>query len=266
MIKIRASYLSSYTDCPRRNAAKMFKGIIEESGINFSSVKKQVGAAIGTGVHTGAKYLMKEKLMGEMCKLDHIVEISTETYRSEIEEGILYDTISPSNNVAEGQIKAISRAYFHLVAPNIKPVDVEKEFTATIGDNYTIIGHPDIVSYSGINDLKTGGGNLRTYYEQMGAYLLLVKSNQKSSQDKKLIINWVPRVPKNKPAAVPVEIEYNSSLCEKSAYSIIKRIIFDFNNYLENKDPECFPTNFMSILCSPKYCIAHGTNFCELSK
>ncbi len=258
-ITIRASSLSSYSDCPRRSAARMFKRGLIDSGYEFRQTEPGIGAVIGTSVHEGVRYIHETT-----DTLPNIIEIGIEKFRSQIENGILYDDTSPGPNIAEKQIQQISKAYFYIVAPKTNPVYVEHELSAAMSGNVRLTGHPDNIETDTIRDLKTGtkaGKN----YGQMGGYSLLAGANNIICGSPQLIIDWIPRVSKNKPSAEPVEIHYDLVLCEDEAWLIMCNIINNYKSFLESGDIKSFPANYMSNMCSAKYCIAHGTDFCPLS-
>ena len=205
-ITIRASSLSSYADCPRRSAARIFKRGLTDSGYEFRQTEPGIGAVIGTSVHESVSYIHNTT-----DTLSNTIEIGIEKFRSQIENGVLYDDTSPGPNVAEKQINQISTAYYHIVAPKTNPVYVEHELTATMPGNVKLIGHPDDIESDKIRDLKTGvkaGKN----YGQMGGYSLLAGANEIINYPPQLIIDWIPRVSKNKPSAEPVEIRYDPEL------------------------------------------------------
>jgi len=262
---IRASSLSSYNDCPRRSAARMFrKTISDAAGFALNPQFSRVDAAIGTAVHKGAEFGFTEKLAGHVPNLPDMEESAVEQFRKEIEQGVVYDDISPNNNHAEFQVQKMTFLFNEYVLPGIEPaMKPEKEFKADLGDGFILSGHPDVISRKAVEDLKTGKGT--AHHAQMGAYSLLAKSNHLPTTSN-LIIHRIKRVPKTKPPQKPESSIYNAKACEIDAHGTIIRIKRDITEFEKSGNPAVFPANPMSILCSEKYCPAHGTEFCGITK
>ena len=61
-ISIRASSLSSYPDCLRRTASRIFYDDIVAAGYELRTTNTGIGAATGTGTHSGAGYILSQKI------------------------------------------------------------------------------------------------------------------------------------------------------------------------------------------------------------
>ncbi len=270
-IVIRASYLAGWTDCPRRSAAKSLYKIIKNLGFQLRESVKNVSAAIGTGVHAGATHVMREKIEAREAKLTDAIEIGINEFRKESDGGIEFDSKTDSTNTAETQIKNIETAFYYGIAPEINPVDVERRYEAPVKAGFYITGQPDIIELGRLRDIKTGKDG-QTYHAQLGGYSLLLKANGLPTPET-LVVDWIPRVSTKKPQPEPVIYEFPTSVCEKEAQNVISSIQFQILNFQRNisegipeRAPSAFPANLMSMLCSEKYCVAHGTDFCPVSK
>ncbi len=221
--------------------------------------------AIGTGLHSGISFILKnKKRTGELGNLDDMIEASITSFTSEIADGVQYDDLSNNINTSNKQIEKISRAYFKLVAPEIKPVEVEKYLPAKIGDEFLLTGHPDVIESNSIRDFKSG--QIKPFQAQVGGYSLLSKSH-KIAKPKKLIIDHIPRPNlKNGSVAVPKKIEYPVAIAEKEAKNVVTRIKGDITSFVESGNVNTIPCNPMSNLCSVKYCPVHGSDFCPITK
>jgi hypothetical protein len=104
-ISIRASSLSSYPDCLRRTASRIFKDDIVEAGYELKIPNTGIGAATGTGTHSGAAYILQHKIeTGEAGKTEDAKERAIQSLHYEIEPGVTWDATSPNLNTAEKQV------------------------------------------------------------------------------------------------------------------------------------------------------------------
>jgi hypothetical protein len=236
----------------------MFLQMIEDAGFPTARSMNGAGAAIGTGVHTGAARMLTNKR-------DHVApapqseirEISIEAYRAETRDGVLFDTVSPNHNTAENQVDTLVNIYRSEILPVVIPVDIETAMQFDVTSGVTVSGHPDVMCGSEIRDLKCGKIDPQCQ-AQMGGYSLLAQDNGRPRPDR-LVIDWIPR---NKP--VPVTSVYDVALCETMARSVLNQVISHLTAFLKTGSPEAFPVNPMSILCGPKYCPAHGSKWCGI--
>ena len=205
-MNLRVSSLSGWNDCPRRASTRVVYDLIKQAGFELRSAVKSVSSAIGTGVHAGAAHVMKEKIDDRTPKLSDAVEIGINKFREEAADGIEFDTKTDSNNTGEIQIKNIETAFYHGVAPQIKPIEIEKSYEAPIKPGFYLTGHPDIIEPTRIRDLKTGRDG-QTYQAQLGGYALLRQAHSEIVPIS-LVIDWIPRVSIKKPQPAPISYEY----------------------------------------------------------
>lgn len=265
MFFIRASTLSSWNDCPRRESAKIFSSLIESAGFRLHhEMKKIVGAVIGTGVHAGAGLALKGKMNGCVFKYQDMEEAGITAFRDEIKDGIIYDDLSPNNNTCEKQIQRISQVYWKKYYPFIEPLAIERSISAEINDDYTLTGHPDVITNTEIRDLKCGK-NDKIHMPQLGGYSLLSRANQISIPDK-LYIDWIPRSDIRKPQKESKTFTYDAQEAEALASSVIETIIYQHAKFLTNGCELSFPANPNSILCGSKWCPAYGTDWCKMKR
>lgn len=254
--------LPAYFDCARRAAAKQFKKDIEAAGFALRETAPSVGAALGTSVHTAAQYLLQHKLNNfELGNEKHAVEIAVERFTEETAPGAEWDDTTPNPNTAHFQIKRLVGAFADF-AQRVTPKAVELELRADAGDGFELTGHVDLLTMEGVvRDLKTGALH-RPYQSQLGGYSLLARSS--GEQVRAVAIDWIARAPKTKPQP-PVQTEsYPIESCEQAAFATVNRIKQDVIKFRSTGDPWAFPANPMTMMCSARYCPAHGTPFCTM--
>lgn len=268
-MKIRASMLPSYPDCPRRAVAKQYRRKFEKLGYQFRELPPSVGAAAGTAVHTGAEQLLRAMHAGKSITIEQALDPALQGFSEETNKGAIWDDTTPNANVAVEQIRRMVTAYSHkLQMPatvNGEPA-VELELEADAGGGWKLTGHIDLVTETGwVRDTKTGA-LIRPYHAQLGAYSLLVRSNNVISAVKGAAIDFIKRVGKTKSQPPCVEQTYQVAACERNACAIIVRIKSDMAAFDDKVDVNVFMANNMSMMCSDKYCPAFGADFCELTK
>jgi hypothetical protein len=269
-MNIRCSVLPSYTDCARRAAAKTFGYMLKKAGFDLPKLPPPVGAAAGTSTHKAAEVFHRAETDGQVMSVKDAVENAMVEFDKETSKGCVWDTTTPNRTTAQIQIERMTKAYLGSEAAKIstlifngKPA-IELALEANLGDDLLLTGHIDRITIENIiRDLKTGA-LLRPYYHQLGGYSLLSRSN-------KILVNgatidFVKRTPKTKPQAAAIEQIYPVAPCERAAMSVINRIKADLNTFKKTGNPESFPCNPMSMMCTEKYCPAFGTDFCELTK
>ena len=272
MPNIRASMLSGHPDCTRRSVARQYRKHFEAKGYEFKTLAPSIGSSAGTATHTGIGEMFKAKWKGETVNLDAAVEAAITGFREEIQDGATWDDTSPNANVAELQIRNMIQAYSVGPLQSVMPLTVngapaiELELKANTGDGWTLTGHIDLVTDEYvIRDFKTGSVN-REYFAQLGAYSLLVRSAGMITTPIELVKDFIQRTRKTKVQEPCVTYDYPVAPSERAAMGVIKAIKREMAVYDETGDlDEAFPANLHSMMCTPKYCLAHGTGFCPLS-
>lgn len=262
-IMIRGSSLSSYPDCLRRTASRIFAADIIEAGYELKTLSVGIGAATGTGTHSGAGYLLQTKIdTGVLGSIDDAKEKAIESLHYEIDPGVMWDATSPNLNTAEKQVLRQVASYGMHVAPTIDPESVEEYLEQPLieGGNIWITGHTDVKIVRGIRDTKTGIRRRANGY-QYGCYSLLYRSTGLDVEF--LIEDFVPRVAISKEQPKPELHYYDVKESELAAYAIINRMVADLEVFRATADPWSWLANPMSMLCSPKYCPAYDTEFCK---
>lgn len=273
-ITIRASSLPGYGDCARRWAARTLSKTLNDMGYGVKTdLPTSIGASIGTGVHAGAAFMLVEKM--EKGKLRDDVQKDAEEfaiteYDQKVREGVIWDKQTENTNEAQQQVRRMVNVYRASIMPGIDPIAVERRLEADVGDGFMISGQSDLQTLQPgeIRDTKTGTA-LRTHYAQIGSYSLLARTAHKEFPVSKLYIDFIPRVTMKKPQPLPIVEEYDMVTAEQAAQATIDHIkiaVAEFNRRAKAGDspPEhAFLANPSSMLCSPKYCPAHGSNFCH---
>lgn len=259
---IRPSSLSSYMDCGRRAATKLFWREIADAGFVLRPLPASIGAATGTGTHTGMAYMLREKMLsGDLGNATECEHRALESLSEQIAPGVVYDSTSPDLNTAQKQVIRQVKSYRLYIAPKLNPIAVEQRYEAQVSDDMTLSGQVDIAE-NGVRDLKTG--KLRPNHPQYGSYSLLLRTH--GIEVPRIVEDFVPRVSLKQEQPEPQEIVYDVAQCENVAMSLIRKLERDYREFLESGDPNAFLANPSSMLCSPKYCSAHGTTFCQFGR
>jgi hypothetical protein len=267
---VRSSSLSSWPDCPRRGASKLFRDEILAAGFTLNETPRGIGATIGTAVHAGAALTLREKMAhGALAPISTVTDCAIESYREGAAERILFDRETPASNVAEKQIVGMVQAYQRVIAPQIEPVIVEERLEADTGFGIILTGQSDVLAREPgkLRDLKTGKkrGNHKV---QIGSYSLLSKSHGLDVTT--ACEDFIQRAPASKPQPEPVSYPHDIASAETAAVSVLRHIAADIKVFREGDhergihpgDPWAFQANPSSILCSAKFCPAHGSTFC----
>lgn len=274
---IRASSLPGYSDCSRRWAARTLHAELKEAGYDVGEHKMtSIGASVGTGVHGGAAMLLIEKMNNGNVS-DSVITQAGDFAISELseksKEGVLWDKATENMNDAQKQTLRMLTAYRLGVMPNINPVAVERRLEADLGDGFMLSGQSDLQTLQpgDIRDTKTGT-IARMHFAQIGSYSLLARTRHKELPVTELHVDFIPRVSMKKPQPAPIVEEYDQSVAEHAAQATIDHIktaVAEFRRRVTSGDapPEnAFLANPSSMLCSAKWCPAHGTNFCREHK
>jgi hypothetical protein len=277
-IIIRVSSLTGYPDCPRRGAARLFRNIILAAGYTLRSPRRGIGAVVGTAVHKAASRCFEFKAEhGDLPTAESAVDCAV----IELADGIGHQEIeydgprgaTHNRNDAEQQTIRMTRGYWRTVAPTVDPIMVEQRLEAEISPGLVLSGQPDIICHEpgSIRDLKTGA-KMGSHAPQLGGYSLLARSHDLDISEAS--IDWVPRVPLKHPQPDPVSVPVTIRDAETAASNIIRHMEADLRTFQRGDperrilpgDPWAFLANPSSMLCSRKYCPAHGTEFCREGK
>src|SRR5262245_9229846 len=120
---IRASSLPSYTDCPRRWAARTLVREITDAGYGIAENQPpSVGASVGTATHSGAAHIMGEKLRtGEPGNQTEAEQLALEGFGEAARAGVLWDEATPNVNDAQKQVVRMVRVFRHTIAEKAQP-------------------------------------------------------------------------------------------------------------------------------------------------
>lgn len=270
MTTIRASMLPAYPDCPRRAAAKQFRQEITDAGFELRTLEPTVGAAVGTAVHAAAATALRRKRDEPDFEVDDqvlqdAVGEAVAGFRAEVGTGAVWDETTPNLRKAEAQITRLVRVYLIEVVRTVEqPLLIEAPFEAKVAPRFMLTGHVDLFTRGGVlRDIKTGALP-RPYQAQLGGYSLLLRSN--GHQPEALQVDFIKRAPLSKSQDPPVSEVYDRHDSECAAAGTIAAIQRDIERFRETEDPWSFPANPMSLMCSPKYCPAHGTEWCRMGR
>jgi hypothetical protein len=238
-------------------------------GYQFGSRAPLISGCVGTGLHGVQKYALTEKAADRAPVLKAGVDAGMDTFLAEVADGVEYDETTRNGNHAYEQISVMARALLSEVIPDIEPaIDasgqpvLECYREAIAIDGFRLTGSLDVETIeSDIGDTKTGKSGFG-YDAQLGGYSLLKRANTGTGA-RDLFVDHVPRVPISKPYPGTQRIMYRTAMCEMVAYNTIKHLARDVLNFQATQSPWAFLANPSSQLCSPRYCIAFGTPWCE---
>lgn len=254
--------LPGYADCARRAVAKQYPTIVRAAGFELRELAPSIGAAVGTAVHKAVEMMLLAVRSSETPSVSDAVEAAMQAFRDEVKDGAEYDETTPNRRAAEQQIISLARAYVPMLS-GVRVAAVELDLRASLGGGWEITGHVDLYTEDGrVDDLKTGALP-RPYQAQLGGYSLLMRSNGYAVNA--VGTTWIPRVSTRKPQPPATRSDYPLGVCERTAFATINAIRRDVEAFEETGDPYVIPANPMSLMCSPKYCPAHGTPFCRLA-
>lgn len=273
MITLRPSSFPSWNDCAGRTAATAHRSLITGSGYELRTPAKHIGAHCGTAVHVAAAYTLKAKLAsggGEIGNESEAVDRAQSALTEAVAaDGAMFDGVTDTIPTAQKQIVRMTRSYRAEVAPQIQPKLVEERLTVTIAEGLSLSGRLDALGHeeSGrLSDLKTGTRQ-RVNGAQYGTYSILFRSA--GHQVEKLAEFYVPRVREHESQPWPVLSYFPVDVCEHQAVDIADDIGKTFTEFFRrlktgDKPPEnAFRKNPSSVLCSDRFCPAHGTQFCR---
>jgi hypothetical protein len=274
---IRASALSSYPDCNRRGAARLFRPEIEAAGYRLRHTQRTIGAAIGTAVHKAAQVLLTEKAASGVLPPASVgTDAALDELHVQLGQGdIAYDRPTLNRNEATRQAIGMTRIYRSVVGPQVEPILVEERLEAEIAPGLILSGQPDLVAREpgAIRDLKTGARRPTSVAPQIGAYSLLARTHQIDIQEAS--IDFVQRVRHTRPQPDPISVSMQIALAETAATRILAHINDDLNTFRHGDhakniltgDAWSFVANPSSTLCSEKYCPCWGVtgpySFCN---
>jgi len=264
-IVIRPSSASIWNDCPRRQAARVFKHLVEDAGYQLATrTFKHIGAAIGTAVHAGAESLNRARMAESRPDVDEAIDRALLSFGEEmVTDEILWDQMSPHPGTAQKQIDKMVRRYrSDVLKTDMKPLAVEQRLEGKINSRVIVSGKLDsLVMYPyTLADVKTGTRR-RNNASQYGLYSPLARAN--GFQVEKIVEEYVPRVQVNAEQPPLQRVEIDPAYAEDAALRTVEIIVAQVDAFMQTGDPASFPSNPNSALCSNKFCPAHGTKFCK---
>jgi hypothetical protein len=281
-LEIRASSLSSYWDCPRRGAVRLFRKKVQDSGFELRTAGSSIAAHIGTAVHKAiAELLRLKQQFGDITR--HEIDLATEKavrcgspeekcecLSCLVNIGTIWDKTTPHFATAEAQIRAMLEAY----APGLESIEpriIEHKFeyeVSPLGEQaipILLTGTIDLYdAFAALWDHKTGS-NLPSAHPQAGAYIMLLELHDYPVE--RFILNYCKREGIRKTEAglpPPLQLILDIEECTSAAWSALAGIQRHFEDYLETGDPWAFPANPQSRTCTAKYCTAFDTEWCKV--
>jgi hypothetical protein len=259
---IRSSMLPSYADCARRTVAKQWPKLLAEAGYEVRRLLPSAGAAVGTAAHAAVEGLRRQLWAGQDADLPAAMVPALEKLQTELSPGAEWDTTTPNVAAAEVQVRRLAQAMLPLLREQ-RPAAVELALAANLKDGWELTGHIDYLGEGGeVDDYKTGAVR-RPYQTQLGSYAILAKAHNYHVTT--VSITWARRARADRPQPPPEVQRYDVEVATSEAWCTIERIKREMEEFKRSGDAGVLPANPMSMMCSQKYCPAHGTSFCGLA-
>lgn len=271
--ELHPSSFPQFEDCEKRAATRTFRDVIKAGGYQLRLTGSSIGAAVGAGTHAAIGHMLTEKMKtGQVGDLDEATEAGIEELEARMADSeVIWDETTKDMNTAEQQLDRMARSYARHVAPQFEPTSVEERLEADIGDGFILVGTTDqrVKERDGIRDAKTGVVK-RLNISQYGGYSILNKIHGRPVGS--ILEDFIPRVRMSLIQPEPELTVYDVGDAERSAIRVINFIKTDLQEFknrlsVNGEAPEdAFRSNPNSVLCSPKYCPAHGTEFCKIHR
>jgi hypothetical protein len=273
---VRVSALNNYPDCERRGAASLFRREIIAAGFKLRRIVRGIGAVVGTAVHKASSVELAEKAKtGELPPVSVALDAGRDTVTDQLKTGeVQFEGprgTTHNTRDAVAQVVMMARAYHIEIAPQINPIVIEERLEAEVEPGLVLSGQPDMVCREpkAIRDTKTGVRAPASFAAQLGGYSLLARTH--GFDIERGAIDYLRRVAPNKPQPLPITREAEIIRAETAATSILRHIAHDLEVFRRGDiergilpgDPWAFTANPASMLCSPKFCPAFGTEFCH---
>lgn len=263
-ITVRASSTPQYPDCSRRWASRHAALLLADHGFQVREIPSTVGAAVGTATHSGASFILGEKVdTGTLGNDTEADQRALQSLDESVARGCMWDDTTSNLNTAQKQVLRQVATFRIHTAPNLKPVSIEQRLTAKMSERMTVSGQADICENDSVHDLKTGVMR-RANAAQYGTYSLLRRAFGHTVN--RLVEVYVPRARITKPQPDPELHTIPIEAAERAAEGILRRIELDISTFEQTGEPWSFLANPASMLCSDRYCPAHGTTFCRVHK
>lgn len=260
-IRIRASALNSFADCPRREVMRMLREelaalpqkIVVDEGKTFTGSKEA-----GTEIHQAFSAAIKGEQPEQMAEIRDRME---ETWR---EHGKLdlapSDTDSLTKNVQ--RVNVAMPVLFEFIndhGAELAGMESERQLKGHFGTEIEISGKPDLIGNGKVFDLKTGR-RLGDWSRQLAAYSALAGG----SGEFELIALHLPVFNVDK-TPIMTRKKYDPVLAKKEMEKAIEHLALCVKIYrASGYDSLSLMGNPNSMFCSPRTCPIWGTEKCSL--
>lgn len=258
---IRASSLTDWADCPRRTIARAHRGLVADAGFTLRPRAHSLAASIGTAVHAGFA-----ASLGTGTDAYDAAETALNTALAV--ETVEYDQTCANKAEAERQTFRMVKLLRKTIVPHVRPVVIEKQLVAAVSDGYELSGHADVITERGVLDLKTTVHTTPPWAAaQLGAYGKLTDLSGLLRQPvERLSAVTVRRRHSSKPMEPAMITQHDPVAVMALAKRTLDAYYWKIRDFMRDEDPEVFPPNGNSILCSARWCPAWGTDFCKFGR
>ena len=271
---LRPSSLTGWPDCGRRFAARHLQDLVLSAGYDLRrDIRPHVGAAVGSAVHAAAAYTLEQKR--EHGDLGSATEAENRAEAALLErtaDGTMWDEVTPSISTAKVQAARMARSYRRHIAPHVVPLLIEERLVADVGDGWQLSGQADLLAGDPdreLRDLKSG--RKRNNAVQYGGYGIVLSAHGLGPRE--IYEDFIPRVRTSvdQPPPETEVIPLRHAVAEAwDTIDAIKAAVSEFERRAADpsgRDPAgAFRANPSSSLCGEKWCPAHGTSFCRITR
>lgn len=280
-IVIRASSTSGYADCQLRAIVQTMPRYLAEHGYRLNASRPHIGALVGSGVHGAGELGLTEKMKGSLTPLSALEDAGIETFRARMDEEaqedgeVILDEVSGRVDLAEKQIRRMAGRWRIDILSTVRPAAVESRINAGIPghDGVTLSGQADLLAVAfeedgstKLRDLKTGKicKAAVSHAPQLGCYSMLWRTLGHNPASASIDFLQRVKIDKDQPKTVVQDLDIDR--CEEIAWSVVNDMASKARILAETGDPSHILTNPSSMLCSGKFCRAHGNKICPATR
>lgn len=272
---IRPSSLVTEQDCSRRFAARHLSDLVASAGYRLRrDMRTHVGAAVGTALHAAAAYTLEQKRdTGDLGSGTEAENRGEAALLERLADGAMWDETTPSVATAKAQVARMGKSYRRHIAPFVVPQFIEERLVADVGDGWQLSGQADLLAGDPDRELRDvkSGVRRRNNSVQYGSYAIVLTAH--GIAPNRILEDFIPRVrlSAEQPPPESEPIPLWPAVAEAwNTIDGIKAAVIEFERRAADpsgREPAgAFRANPASSLCGEKWCPAHGTEFCRITK
>lgn len=264
---IHGSSIDGWMDCPRRQAASSYAGLLKEAGYEVRDLQRYVTPLVGTAIHAGADFLNQDYIRIGMLPHTDLVrkayEQAVDKFQSVLMKDlenydVKYTVKFPNIDAVKAHIAEYVQLYAEVILPQRKLELSEQHFNIPLNDNFAYKSTIDSYGHGTLYDLKTGAIKTEAYH-QIGTYVWLLTNA--GYEVKAAQLDYILR-PKDSEPPKHVVIKYNPQDCMELTKYATARIMNELTQFVETGNINVFSANPRSDSCNMVICPLFGTSSC----